>query len=194
MSIDDEHEGDIWERLRRIREVVCESCGYENTTGSRICTQCNAPLAAEEEERSFSAVAGEVRTGSDREGGKTHLGEAKTLTTLKNAVDGICSGLMSKEEYNSVIVKILNMAKTGISLFDTDTVRKKIETLPPAEVEVVNKTHEGFKKFYDGVWLMYGYSEVNDVNIAKDGYTMAEEAMSFLDTVQDKALEIVGSR
>lgn len=169
---------------------MAEEERLEETLWGKI-SGISAQAGAEDDETPLNVMAGEAaRPKLD----KIPLEKAVNLIALREACQGIQSGAMTKEVYRESVTKILNMSLMGVRLFECDVVRRKAESLPANEQELVLQTYEGFKKFHRGVQKMAGFLDTGDVANVQDGFTDAENAMLELDALQDKALEIAANR
>ncbi|MDQ7822202.1 MAG: hypothetical protein RDV48_05345 [Candidatus Eremiobacteraeota bacterium] len=190
---DVEEEGGFWSRISGSDRIMCDNCGHGNPHGAEICEECSTPLPGEgDDEETLNTVIGEV-TGSHGKMKKVPLQDAKHLKNLRKACEGVEAGTMTKDEYRQVVRPIYTMTQMGVNLFKSDVVKKKLDDLPPEEVELVKNTQNELERYHDGVSLMLGYIEIGNPAMARAGFNTVEDALTKLDRLQDRAIDIASA-
>lgn len=189
---EEKKEESLWDRISRINVEKCGECGYVNALGSKVCLQCGAQIESDDDEEAVDMVAGAGIQSAKAE--KIPLDRAKNLIQLRDAAEGIQAGKISLEEYRQAVSRILYISQTGVMVFETDLVKKKIAELPREEAELAARQYGEFKKFNQGVNLMSKFLESSDMSCVKQGFAQALAAMEELDRIQDLQLEIVNLR
>ncbi|GEM_PF-962594 len=186
-----EQEGILWDRISRGNKILCDNCGHSNDLESELCEQCQTPLPIEDEDgEPLTMVVGEEAPAS---GGakKVLLKDSVHLNNLRRACEGVESETMSADEYMQIVKKIHTLTKMGVDLFNSDVVKKKMEELSEEDLPLVKDTQVEIEKYHLGVSRMIEYLATGDKEAAREGFNKAEEALTKLDRIQDRAIEMM---
>jgi hypothetical protein len=190
---DTDNEDGFWNKISSINRVECGNCGHGNSRGVTVCEQCQSPLPGEEEEEeTVNAMVGEELAAAPKLR-KVLLKDAKNLINLKRAVEGVESGTMSKDDYRQIVKKLHSLTAKGVALCKADVIKKKVAKLPEEEQKLVADTSEQIFRYHDAITLMMKYLESSDIIDAKAGLAMAEDALTKMDLLQDKAIDIAAA-
>lgn len=188
-----EQEGILWDKLSRGNKVLCDNCGHSNDLGSEVCEECGTPLPTEDEDgEPLTMVIGEVPTIEKAK--KVLLKDAVHLNNLRKACLGVEAETMPVEEYKQIVKKIHTLTKIGVDLFNSDVVKKKLEDLSEEDVQLVKDTEAEIVKYHEGVSRMMEYLTTGDKKIAREGFDKVEAALTKLDTIQDRAIDMLTYR
>lgn len=181
-------EESIWERLSRLSEKICDRCGGVNNSRDNTCRHCHTPFGAEEPEKPFEIMAAEGAFGA---GWVTQLEEKNSFQRIRKAYELIRSGALPSDEYRQILSAYISRSGALITLFATEAVRRKAETLPQEEVDIVRSAIDGYEKLNDGLIKMSASGDTCDLLMLDQGFFLVQEAMIALIDVQERAYEIV---
>lgn len=193
MDKDDGMGLDILKGLRSVLGIECKACGNINPSISRICEECKTPLEIDDDDDvSLSIIHREGMPGSAGQK-KVPLEEAKYLLLLKDSVEKIKTGEMALEEYHGNVKTVLTVARVGAELFNTEVMQNKIEQLPEEQKQLALRTGALFNEYATGCSIMLQYDGSSNFTTAQRGLEMVEKALTEMDRIQDRALEIDAS-
>ncbi len=184
-------DGIHWDRISRGNKILCDNCGHSNDLGSELCEECQTPLPTEDEDgEPLTMIVGEEvpAVGGAK---KVQLKDAVNLNNLRRACEGIESDTMSVDEYMQIVKKIHTLTKMGVDLCNSDVVKKKMEELSGADLALAKDTQVELEKYHHGVSRMIEYIATGDKEAAREGFNIAEEALTKLDRIQDRAIEMM---
>jgi hypothetical protein len=88
------------------------------------------------------------------------------------------------------VSKVLNIVQIAVNLYNTDVVKKKVESLPDVEKELAMETEKYLMEYLRGCKRMLQYDGGEEGAPAIEGLETVENALIGLDQIQDKAIEI----
>lgn len=187
----------VFEGLQKALRTQCPECGESNDGDALVCVNCGASLKESEESSgldfvhlegmpSSSSYEEDIRLGKK----KIPLEESKNLLLLIESVEKLESGEIDLVQYRENVSVVNKVAWAGMELFKTDLFKKKIEELPEEQKQIALATGKLFEKYFQGCQLMLSYEGGEDGSMVLKGFRMAEEALTEMDKIQDKAMAI----
>lgn len=186
----DEMKLDILQGLRNVLGIECKVCGNVNPSIAKVCEECQSPLEApKDDEESLSYVHRQGIPGSLGQK-KVALEEAKYLLLLKDTMKKITNREITLEEYQESVKTVQTVATVGMELFNTEVMRDKIAQLPEEQKNLAERTGALFRDYAQGCAMMVAYDGSGNFTQAQRGLDMVERALTEMDRIQDRALEI----
>jgi hypothetical protein len=190
MEKKDTMELDIFGGLRNIVGIECKGCGNINPSTAMKCEECGAPLEAKkDDDRTVSVVHREGIPGAHGQR-KVAAEDAKYLLLLRDSVEKIMKKAMTFEEYQNNVKIVLTVARVGVELFNTEIMQERVARLPEEQQALVHKTAALFADYSLGCTTMLHYDGSSNFSQAKRGLEMVTKALTEMDRIQDRALEI----
>ncbi|MCD4784169.1 MAG: hypothetical protein K8T10_10150 [Candidatus Eremiobacteraeota bacterium] len=171
----------------------CPECSEVNPSGVLECEFCGAALEEEREEEPSISLLQEVGVGSgaeEVESGfeKVPLEESENLLLLQDTVDALKTGEVTYQDYKKYVSMVLNTAKNGVEIFQTDMVKKQLSTMSDEIRVIAEDTALYYREFYDGCLRMMEYNGDNDISPATEGLGMVETALRNMDGLHDRII------
>lgn len=171
----------------------CPECGKVNPSNALECEFCGVPFEEEHEEEPSLSLLQEVGVGIGAEGlesgfEKVPLSESVNLLLLQDTVDILKSGEITYQDYRKYVSRVLNVARNGVEIFQTDKAKQQLSNMSEDIRELAEDTALYYREFYDGCVRMMEYSGGNDISPATEGLGMVRIALQKMDGLHDRII------
>jgi len=189
----------ILEGLMNAIGVECPECGEINPTDAEECEFCAAELEGlEEEGPSFSLmhrvgvgdIGAPIMEGLDPAMAKIPAGESKNLMILRQAIEKVRMNEISLDEYRRNVAVVLNVARNGVELFNSDILKKQMAQFDEGMQSVVWDAGVLYEDFFAGCERMMEYEGGANTGLATEGLEIVETALLNMDQLHDEVISI----
>ncbi len=205
----------VFETLAQANTTECPECRAEISRHEEVCEHCGLYLEPEAEEpephlnvyndapkpRPVVEINGRmVELSIDHSDipptdHKIPLEESKNLIKVRQAYEGALNGTMEMPEYAQRVNAVAEVAFLACQMLKLPAVRRQIEaTALEGDEELIAACEEATADWLEGMKRMRRYIGSGDLNDVIEGFELVEEAMIFMDTIQDRALASVEQR
>lgn len=178
---------DPWSVLSSLTLIECEACGHENSRSLKVCEECQAALAIEDDEPGFNFVSG---AGRSQRLQPLAIEKAKHLQALKALYEAKMAGTGSDAELKATIVQYHQMMSYAHEYMKSQRAKDTLLTdLGEAESAMAYRLIDEVEQLFLGLAQMRRYFDTHQLSDLSEGFAQFEDSMLEVSRIQGDAYD-----